>query len=543
MSETDTIIEELDTTELKALMGRVEHAIANDLALSTADMKLLLSAVITLATLQTKIEDKDITLHKLRKLLGIVQQSEKRRNTKKSTSKGKNNKKPKAKRKPKSPKTEPTIVHHKMTELHKGETCPECHRGTLCKHEFGKLLRITGHSPYEAVKHITEQLRCNGCQAIYKAPLPKEVLEDGDANQMYGYSARTLMVIDKFYSGLPYYHQGNLSQLFGMNISSSTIFDQCEYVANAVMPIFYVLQRLAGNGKSFLLDDTHNRILEQQPELRDKPNGKGKQLRSGIYSSGLIAILDSGHEIILFETSLGHAGEHLDKILEKRHPELPAPLTMSDALSSNAVTKVTVQRSLCNAHARRQFFDLEKLYPEEIGWVLETYGTIWKIEAEVKEQGLNDDERLAYHQEHSLPAMEAIKDWALKRQASPAFEENNAMGKAIKYFLRHYEELTLFCKVPGARIDNNPMEEKLKIVIRGRKTAHFYKTVVGADVANVLISLIATTHTANENLYEYFQALQKNQKAIKENPEDWLPWTYRDTMKKLKAQVESQDSS
>ena len=101
----------------------------------------------------------------------------------------------------------------------------------MYKHEPGQLLRITGHAPYEAVRHVSEQLRCNCCQQVYKAPLPTEVLADGTANQQYGYSARALMAIHKFYSGIPYYHQGNLADTFGYAISASTIFDQCEAVA------------------------------------------------------------------------------------------------------------------------------------------------------------------------------------------------------------------------------------------------------------------------------------------------------------------------
>jgi hypothetical protein len=53
------------------------------------------------------------------------------------------------------------------------------------------------------------------------------------------------------------------------------------------------------------------------------------------------------------------------------------------------------------------------------------------------------------------------------------------------------------------------MEEKLKIVIRGRKSAHFYKTIKGAHVANVLISLIATTDQAHKNVFDYLQELQR----------------------------------
>jgi hypothetical protein len=284
------------------------------------------------------------------------------------------------------------------------------------------------------------------------------------------------------------------------------------------MPVFYELKRLAAEAELFLLDDTHNRILEQQPELRDKPNGKGQQLRSGVYSSGLIASRTDGREIILFETSLGHAGEHLDSILKNRPNNLPVPKIMSDALSSNKVTKTRVIVSYCNAHSRRQFYDLEKLYPEEIGWVLDTYGKIWENEAIIKDKNMSDEKRLAYHQEHSLSAMTSIHEWVIKKMESEDFEEYSALGKAIKYFHKYYDGLIMFCVVLGAPIDNNRMEEKLKIVIRGRKAAHFYKTVNGAGVANVIISLIATAAQAGVSSYDYLVALQKNRSKVKENP-------------------------
>ena len=528
-------ITNIDFNELAKLIERVEQAIEHDLALSVSDMKLLLCAITTLCTLQTKMEQDDVTLHKLRKLLGMIKQSEQRKtadnNLKKNRANNKENNKKKNLAKKKAKKLAKTkTVHHVFPADKHGSVCPECQRGKLYSYTEKRLLRITGHAPFEATQHIVEQLRCNACQTVYTASLPESVLEDGDANQQYSYTARALMAINKFYTGTPYYHQENLTDLFDFYISASTIFDQCEYVANDSMPVFYELKRQAAEADLFLLDDTHNRILEQQPELRDKPNGKGKQLRSGIYSSGLIATRTDGREIILFETSLGHAGEHLDSILKNRPSNLPVPKIMNDALSSNKVTKTLVLVSYCNAHSRRQFYDLEKLYPEEIGWVLDTYGKIWENEALIKDKKMSDEKRLAYHHEHSLPAMTSIHEWAVKKMESEAFEEYSALGKAIKYFLKYYDGLIMFCVVLSMPIDNNRMEEKLKIVIRGRKTAHFYKTVNGAGVANVIISLIATAAQADVNSYEYLIALQKNRDRVKENPKKWLPWNYQETL-------------
>lgn len=528
---------DIDFHALEKLIARVEQAIEHDLALSVDDMKLLLCAITTLCTLQSQMEQRDITLHKLRKLLGMVKQSEQRPSSDNKTSRS--NKKPKPPKKKSKQRSQPKTVHHVFPESQLKSVCSECQRGKLYPYASARLLRITGHAPFEATQHIIEQLRCNACQAIYKAPLPLDVLEDGDENQEYGYTARALMVINKFYTGTPYHHQENITDLFDYYISASTIFDQCESVANDSMPVFYELKRLAASAELFLIDDTHHRILEQQPELRNKPNGKGQQLRTGVYSSGLIATGAKGHDIILFETSLGHAGEHLDSILEHRPANLEPPNVMSDALSSNTIRKTVVIVNYCNAHSRRQFYDLEKLYPEEIGWVLDTYGKIWENEALVKEKKMRDDERLLYHQKNSLPVMTKLYEWAQKKTELESFEEYSALGKAIKYFIKYYDGLIMFCKVLGAPIDNNRMEEKLKIIIRGRKTSHFYKTVNGAGVANVLISLIATADQAGISAYNYLIALQRNRDSVKAHPKNWLPWNYLETLAQIKATEKS----
>ena len=334
------------------------------------------------------------------------------------------------------------------------------------------------------------------------------------------------MAINKFFSGLPYYHQDSLSVTFGEPISSSTIYDQCTHVANAVEPVVDELLKQAASAPRFAIDDTHNKILEQKPELRDKPNGKGQATRKGVYTSGLIAFLANQYEIVLFDTSLGHAGEHLDSILQTRNNDLPIPLVMSDALSSNSVTKYTIQKSYCNAHCRRQFIDLEKSLPETVSWVIEKYNLIWKFDKQSRDQNMSMAARLKHHKEHSLPIMTELYDWAIKQQQDDDYEEHGTLGKAINYLVRHYDKLTAFCHIEGAMLDNNRMEETLKMIIRLRKTAHFFRTKNGARLSNILNSIIATAYRAEVNLFEYLTVLQQNRVKVKANPSLWLPWNY-----------------
>ena len=510
-------VEKIEAKDLQALIERVEHAIEHDLALAAEDMRLLLEAIYTLINVQAAITEKNATLLKLKKLLGMVRSSESRRQ---SSSRGKSGKKDKNQ---KPPTTKPDVQRHEVEGYQSGDACPACLNGTLGKKDPITTKRVEAQQPYKATIHILMRLECSNCGHIVTASLPEEVKKDGDENQAYGYSARSMMAIHKHFSGVPFYHQQNLNTLFGCPITASTISDQCEHVANDVRLAYQQCKRAAANAAIFYIDDTQNRILAAQPKIKDKRNGKGKVKRTGIYTSGLIAVLPDGKHIYLYETSLGHSGEHLDDILRLRNPDLPPPIIVCDALSANKPTVMECIIALCNAHGRRQFYDLESYHPE-VSELLDAYGKIWVHDDESKELGHTAAERLAYHKNRSLPIIEWIKQWCETYLKSQTVEEHGPLAKACNYFIKHYKELIQFCKTEGAAIDNNLMESGLKLPIRGRKQSHFYKTEHGASVASILVSLIATAYHNGVNAFHYLNALQRNESNIKPDSNDWLPW-------------------
>ena len=120
------------------------------------------------------------------------------------------------------------------------------------------------------------------------------------------------------------------------------------------------------------------------------------------------------------------------------------------------------------------------------------YKEIWCNETAVEEQGLSAAKRLAYHTTRSLPIMKEIKQWGTQHLEQQTVEQNSALGKAIGYFNKHFTELTSFCRVEGAKLDNNEMEAQLKLVVRNRKNAMFYKTLTGAGIGDIITSMIAT---------------------------------------------------
>jgi transposase len=245
--------------------------------------------------------------------------------------------------------------------------------------------------------------------------------------------------------------------------------------------------------------------------------------RSGVYTTNL-TIETNKNTIVLYYTKNKHAGENLEELLKLRTVK-DKIIKMSDALSSNNVKTETIECN-CLVHARRKFVEIKDYWPKEASYVIQLIQKIYKNEKEVKKEEMNDAERLLYHQKHSLPIMVEYKRYIEELLIKNKIEPNSSFGAAINYSLNHWENLTRFLSVPGAPIDNNEAERKLKIPIRTRKNSLFYYNLHGALIGSMLMSIIATCLAAGVNAIKYLTELQKNREKVLKNPEAWMPWNF-----------------
>jgi transposase len=107
------------------------------------------------------------------------------------------------------------------------------------------------------------------------------------------------------------------------------------------------------------------------------------------------------------------------------------------------------------------------------------------------------------------------------------------LGKAFTYMLKHWDALTLFLKIEGAPLDNNLCEQALKMAIRHRKNSLFYRTLHGAYIGDLFMSLIHTCRLSKVNPLHYLVALQRHSHEVFKNPHEWLPWNYEAAMAAL----------
>jgi len=124
--------------------------------------------------------------------------------------------------------------------------------------------------------------------------------------------------------------------------------------------------------------------------------------------------------------------------------------------------------------------------------------------------------------------MEQLALWLKEQFDHRKVEPNSSLGKAIAYMQRHWEPLTLFLRVQGAPLHNNLCEQALKRAILHRKNALFFKTQQGAQVGDAFMSLIQTCNLAGANPFDYLTALLLHHEAVRELPERWMPWNYKE---------------
>ena len=399
-----------------------------------------------------------------------------------------------------------------------GDACPD-------KNCNGKLqgalpnveLKVVGQSFAKAQKHVLNKCRCNLCGAYFSAKLPADISKD-----KYDPAFKAQLCVYKHFLGVPNYRLQGYQQFIGVPLPDSTQFDKIEDVANCAHPVFKQMERFAANGHLAHGDDTGVTIqsLIRENKLLDD------DVRKGMFTTGIISFYKE-YQIHLFYSGRKHCGENMLTLLGQRVPNLPMIKYMCDALPCNMPKKLKAIIINCLIHGRRNFTDIDKFYPEECAYVIDVIGKIYEHDAQSREQNLNDEERLQYHQQHSAEPMENLRIWLQKKLDAHEVEPNNSLGKAFKYMLKHWERLTQFLRIAGSPLDNNILERALKLPIRVRKNSLFYATEHGAYVGSMLQSIISTCIAQSINPVDYLTAIQVYKTDARLNPSAWMPWNYK----------------
>ena len=403
--------------------------------------------------------------------------------------------------------------------LKAGQQCEKCLRGKLCPKKPAVVLQVAGSPPITATRHEMERLRCNTCGAVFTAPTPPEAMKE-----KYDPSVAVTVGIFRFGCGLPHYRLARLQESLGVPLPESTQWELILPLAKIAEPIVLELTRQAAQSSLVHHDDTKMRVQA----LRKPGSASAAAIdpkRKGTFTTAINASVGD-YAVTLFRTGWQHAGENLTDLLQHRAAGLEPPIQMCDALACNFNVEFQTLTANCLSHARREMVDIRESFPVECRHVLTQLGAVYRVDAEAKEQSLSALQRLVHHQTHSGPVMAELERWMKAELEQKRVEPNSGLGKAFAYLQGHWEALTLFLRVAGAPLDNNICERALKMAIMHRKNSLGYKTVMGAKVGDIFMSLIHTCRSNGFNPFKYLLALAEHPELVAINPSAWLPWNY-----------------
>ena len=336
------------------------------------------------------------------------------------------------------------VISH--ANLSSGEACPECDRGRVYTQRQPKMLvRVVGQAPVEATVFELERMRCNACGQVFTAEEP-----EGVGPEKYDATATAMIAQLKYGTGVPFTRLERMERQMGIPLPAATQWELVEQAATMLKPAFDQLIWQAAQGEVLHNDDTGMRILRLAREPSDQ--------RTGIFTTGIVSLWRN-RKIALFFTGRQHAGENLADLLQWR-AEQSSAIQMCDALSRNTpklTNGVKILLANCIAHGRRQFVEIAANFPQECGYVLESLGMVYGNEAFTREQGLDAESRLTFHQQYSGPLMEQLHGWLKEQLAEAKTEPNSGLGKAISYLLNHWRVLTLFLRGKGRSARQQPV--------------------------------------------------------------------------------------
>lgn len=325
--------------------------------------------------------------------------------------------------------------------------------------------------------------------AAQSTKMPEQVLESSIADV----SLLTGLLVDKFLYHLPLYRQHQRMANQGITLSRATLTNLVKRTAELLRPIV----------EAQLVNVLRSRVLamdETPIKAGRKAKGGGKP---GKMKQGWFWPVYGDQDEVVFTYSATRGRQHIETVLKQSF----TGTLLSDGYSAYAryvESTENVEHAQCWVHTRRKFVEAEEAQPKLAAIALDTIGALYKVEAEVNQQGLKDEKRRNYRLKHAKPHVDALMEWATEQlDSNPALLPSDGLTKALKYLLSREQALRVFLANPDVPMDTNHLERGLRCIPMGRKNWNFCWTEVGAEHVGIIQSLITTCKLQGVNVTTY----------------------------------------
>jgi transposase/ElaB/YqjD/DUF883 family membrane-anchored ribosome-binding protein len=318
------------------------------------------------------------------------------------------------------------------------------------------------------------------------APAPKQLIGGSFATP----SLLTQILIGKYVDHLPLYRQEQIFARYWIKLSRKTMSDWVWRIGDWLRIIYDEI------GNELLLEK-YLQIDETPVFYLDPGNGKARK--------GYLWVFHAPGKGVYIQWYPSRKAACLRAMLDEFDGTIQndgyAGYWSYNKYRCVKFEKKALEISCCWAHARRKFFkakDESNLARKMLLEIKELY----RIESLLRESQSSNEERARVRREKSQPVLDRIKE-RLEQDRGKHLPKS-LTGKAISYTLKIWKELNVFVENGEVEIDNNLVENIIRVPALGKKNWLFF----GSKDAGVQNAIIMT--------------VLQNCKMLGINPEEYL---------------------
>ena len=328
----------------------------------------------------------------------------------------------------------------------------------------------------------------------------------------YGFGVYTQIITNKFADHLPLYRGEDIFARAGMMIPRNTQFGMLLNVATLVTPLIALMKSRIVSGKVLGVDDTSVRM--QDPSIP----GKMRTARFWLYRGR------DDHPYNVFDFTESRSRDGPARFLEDFHGHAVVDAYgVKDGIYLGKEGQIYA--ACCNCHARRKFVEARPNDPIAAARAMAMYRGLYDVEDRVKE--CSADERLELRQRESAPLMNELHDWLIEKRSDQRVLPKSSVGKAVRYALNQWDELSVFLGDGAIPFDNNETEGELRSLTIGRQNWLFVGSSRGGEVAAAMYSLVSSAARHHLDVWAYVDDCLRNLADGSTDYEALLPDVWR----------------
>lgn len=355
---------------------------------------------------------------------------------------------------------------------------------------------------YKRAKYVPINDAVPGAEVGVKiAPRPASIIPKSLAHS----SLIAQIVTNKFVDALPLYRQEQLFAREGIELSRQTMAGLLIGLNDPLQPVAAALKGLLTQGPVVQADETPLQVL-------DEPG------RDPTQASYMWAFCGGppGIAIRWFEYAPSRGAEVPRRVLFPSDADPPSPFYLqSDGYSAYQVLATAPQiidHAGCWAHVRRKFVEAASGRNSSAAQqMVALIGELYAVERRVREADAQTRER--ERNAHSRPILMRIRRWLDKAAARVA--PKSLLGQAITYALGQWPILITFLEDGHLEVDNNRTENAIRPFVVGRKNFLFSGSPKGAETSALLYSLVETAKANGLEPWAYLNHLFEHLPAAK----------------------------